>query len=409
MTEEPGSQSRQLLDELFDRNQLPIRRGAIFDFCPAPLDLVELRQHQRIEGMLLGVAVGDALGHSTEWKYDSEMRHRQFGIILDHVAPPNSTAGRISDDTQLTFWTVERLLRLGRFDFDDLAQCFAERRSKIVGFGKNTVASLQRHSERFTTGKPERHQCAGDPLVDGRGNGALMRFAPLVLPHLKRPAPDLWADAALSGLITHGHTCALSSVVAFTHLLWETLRRPRGSAPAPEWWLDQYIRVASDLETAQLSWPPGSDQLPSEFRDFRGTLCDLVDVNVRRAWRRGVSVRDACSLSCFGSRADILQTVPAVLYILMHHADSFESAVIAAVNETKDNDTIAAIVGAIVGALHGRDRVRQKWIDGIRSKSLGVENLTLLDDQEVVIRMASQAARRFAGQKPGGLLFGDDF
>jgi hypothetical protein len=93
----------------------------------------------------------------------------------------------------------------------------------------------------------------------------------------------------------------------------------------------------------------------------------------------------------------------------MHHADSFESATIASVNETKDNDTIAAIVGAIVGALHGRDRIRQKWIDGIRSKSLGVEGLALLDDREVVERMANQAARRFAGQKQGGLLFGDDF
>jgi ADP-ribosyl-[dinitrogen reductase] hydrolase len=408
MTEEPGSQSRRLLDELFARNQLPIRRGAIFDFCPAPLDLLELRRHQRIEGMLLGVAVGDALGHSTEWKFDSETRHRQFGLILDHVAPPNSTPGRISDDTQLTFWTVERLLKLGRFDFDDLAQCFADRRSKIVGFGKNTVASLQRHTERFATGKPERHLCAGDPIVDGRGNGALMRFAPLVLPHLKRPASDLWADAALSGLITHGHPCALSSTLAFTHLLWEILRRPLGSAPDPEWWLDEYLRVASDLETVPLPSPLHTDQIPGEFRDFPGTLCEFVDVKVRRAWKRGVSLRDACSLSHFGSRADILQTVPAVLYILMHHADSFESAVIASVNETKDNDTIAAIVGAIVGALNGRDRVRQKWIDGIRSKSLGIEGLALLDDQEVVVRMANQAARRFAGQKQGGLLFGDD-
>ena len=41
------------------------------------------------------------------------------------------------------------------------------------------------------------------------------------------------------------------------------------------------------------------------------------------------------------------------------------AALIAAVNDTKDNDTIAAIVGAYVGAIHGREKIRAKWLDGI--------------------------------------------
>ena len=55
----------------------------------------------------------------------------------------------------------------------------------------------------------------------------------------------------------------------------------------------------------------------------------------------------------------------------MHHADNLPSAVIAAVNDTKDNDTVAAVVGAFTGALHGRRAIRQKWLDGISSSSLG--------------------------------------
>lgn len=38
-----------------------------------------------------------------------------------------------------------------------------------------------------------------------------------------------------------------------------------------------------------------------------------------------------------------METVP---YILMRHADDPEEAIVRAVNDTKDNDTIAAIVGA---------------------------------------------------------------
>jgi len=404
MNEQP-SPSQQLLDELFEREMIPIHRGAVYDRCPEALDLLEIRRHDRIEGLLVGVAVGDGLGHSTEWQYDAEKRNLQFGTIVDHVGSSTSTPGRLSDDTQLTFWTVERLLARGHFDFDDLAQCFTERRSQIVGLGRNTAAALRRHEERIAHGSPARHACAGDPRLDGRGNGALMRFSPLILSHLKQPSTDLWADATLSALITHGNGCSLSSSVAFTHLLWEILRRPLGSAPDPEWWLDEYVKIARDLETTPLPSPLNADPVPQEFRDFQGTLWQFVDINVRRAWRDGISIRDACSPRWFGSRADILQTVPSVLYILMSHADSFESAIIASINDTKDNDTIAAIVGAIVGALHGRGRVRQKWVNGIRSQCLNIEGLTDLKDREVIERVARHAARRFAGSKAGGLLF----
>jgi ADP-ribosylglycohydrolase len=43
--------------------------------------------------------------------------------------------------------------------------------------------------------------------------------------------------------------------------------------------------------------------------------------------------------------------VPTVIYILMRHGHDPEEAIVRAVNDTKDNDTVAAIVGAAVGAL----------------------------------------------------------
>jgi ADP-ribosyl-[dinitrogen reductase] hydrolase len=39
----------------------------------------------------------------------------------------------------------------------------------------------------------------------------------------------------------------------------------------------------------------------------------------------------------------------------MRHADDPEEAILRAVSDTKDNDTIGAIVGAAVGALHGEN------------------------------------------------------
>jgi len=36
-----------------------------------------------------------------------------------------------------------------------------------------------------------------------------------------------------------------------------------------------------------------------------------------------------------------------------------------AVNDTRDNDTIAAIIGAAVGALHGREALPSRWIENL--------------------------------------------
>jgi len=46
----------------------------------------------------------------------------------------------------------------------------------------------------------------------------------------------------------------------------------------------------------------------------------------------------------------------------MKHGHNLEEAIIRAVNDTKDNDTIGAIVGAAVGALHGKRAIPERWI-----------------------------------------------
>lgn len=39
-----------------------------------------------------------------------------------------------------------------------------------------------------------------------------------------------------------------------------------------------------------------------------------------------------------------------------------EDAIVRAVNDTFDNDTVGAIVGATVGALHGRQGLPERWL-----------------------------------------------
>jgi ADP-ribosylglycohydrolase len=53
----------------------------------------------------------------------------------------------------------------------------------------------------------------------------------------------------------------------------------------------------------------------------------------------------------------------------MRHAHDPEEAIVRAVNDTKDNDTIAAIVGAAVGALHGRRGMPDRWIEKLSGRT----------------------------------------
>src|SRR6266700_174879 len=102
---------------------------------------------------------------------------------------------------------------------------FAERR--IFGVGR-TVAEACRASR---DGWPWY-----DAAQQSAGNGALMRVAPVVLPHLKSPSSALWEAAVLAGAVTHNDATSIAACVAFVGMLWELL--DMAIAPQPVWWID---------------------------------------------------------------------------------------------------------------------------------------------------------------------------
>jgi hypothetical protein len=104
-----------------------------------------------------------------------------------------------------------------------------------------------------------------------------------------------------------------------------------------------------------------------KFSDYEGPLWQFVQEKLSWAYSEGMSVLDACS--AWYSGAYLLETVPSALFVLMRHAHDPEEAIVRAVNDTKDNDTIAAIVGAAVGALHGREGIPNRWIENLSGRT----------------------------------------
>lgn len=104
-----SSNNRQTLKHLFKNQLIDIKGSNIFDNTPIPMP-IEFN-YDRIEGMMLGLAIGDALGITTEGMRARE-RYNAYGEIRDYI--PNryvdKPIGFPSDDTQLAFWTLEQMI-----------------------------------------------------------------------------------------------------------------------------------------------------------------------------------------------------------------------------------------------------------------------------------------------------------
>ena len=119
---------------------------------------------------------------------------------------------------------------------------------------------------------------------------------------------------------------------------------------------------------------------------WRGPASAMLDGPVRSALARGDDVRDACN--AWYSGAYLLETVPSVMYILARHGHEPEVAMLKAVNDARDNDTVAAIVGAALGAAHGTGWIPQRWIDGLPGR-------TQASDDGRVYELIDAAVARF--------------
>ena len=316
-----------------------------------PNDLPAALTFDRVDGMLLGLAIGDSLGNTSESMNPSD-RQRLYGEITDYLPNPHADGrpvGLPSDDTQMAFWTLEVLLEDGYIDPDHLARRFSQER--IFGIGQSVREFLAGYKEQDTHWRN-----AGTPSA---GNGALMRIAPVVLPHLKRPSANLWADAALAGMVTHNDRASNAACVAFIAMLWDLQYE---QPPDKHWWLKHYCEIAGLLEGDRTCYKSGMPGL-----NYAGPVWRFTQEQVTQAVEKNWSTLDVSNT--LGSGAYLLETIPITLFVLMNYGHDPEQAIIRAVNDTRDNDTVAAIVGAAVGALHGKSALPARWIRNLLGRT----------------------------------------
>ena len=332
----------------------------------------------RVKAMLMGMALGDALGAPTESMVPTERRRvygfiRNLGVGTGHAIDTRRHGILTTDDSQLAFWTVEHLLEDGGYHPRELAARFCGG-GRLRGSGYTTRTFLL----NIACGLPWYEAGVTNMAAS---NGALMRIAPVLLPYLAEPSCELWAEVALAASLTHDDSASTAACLAWVAMLLELLGMDE--PPKPMWWVERYVTLCRPLERG--TYRPRGGQ-PA---DFSGPLWRLVEQEVTPVARGEVDLDDA--LGRWHSGAYLLETVPCLLAILAALSHEPEAAVLTAVNETKDNDTIASLTATAVGALHGPAAFPERWTDAFDGR---------LDRERRgrVQALSRKAARNFAAK-----------
>ena len=197
--------------------------------CPGKTDPAGIRD--RALGAFLGLAIGDAVGTTLEFRSrDAQPRLQDMTSGGPFALPP----GAWTDDTAMALALADSLAASGTLDGRDLMDRFTRwwRNGEYsctgacFDIGNATRAALDRY---VRTADP----FAGSTHPRTAGNGSLMRLAPVALRFGNDPS-RLVDTAAEQSRTTHGAEEAVDACRAFAELLAEAIAgSPRAALLAP--------------------------------------------------------------------------------------------------------------------------------------------------------------------------------
>ena len=284
----------------------------------------------RFRGCLLGLAAGDALGTTLEFK-----RPGSFEPIEDMVGggPFGLGPGQWTDDTSMALCLATSLLECGGFDAADQMQRYVRwwREGYLSSTGScfdigNTVsAALSRFVQH---GDPY----AGSTDPRSAGNGSLMRLAPVPM-YFAGDAAEAIAMAADSSRTTHQAQEAVDACRYFAGLLIGAL-----------WGVDKDTLLSPGYCPVEGLWE--RDSLAEKIaRVAHGSFKDRNPPDIR-------------------GTGYVVASLEAALWAF-HRSNNFREGALLAVNLGDDADTTGAIYGQIAGAHYGAEAIPAAWRDNL--------------------------------------------
>jgi ADP-ribosyl-[dinitrogen reductase] hydrolase len=262
----------------------------------------------RALGAYLGFACGDALGATVEFMSPKQIQKR-YGVHTEMIGGGwlGLEPGQVTDDTQMSLALGQAILDHQGWNLKAVADNFlAWLESDPPDVGNTCRRGIVRYRDDGVL--------IGLPREDEAGNGACMRNLPVVLATLNRPDDfELWSLE--QSRITHHNPLSDAATLALGRMT-NLLIHGQG--------LDAYLLEA--------------ERLINQYREF--AYCPYPG-------------------KASGYIVDTVQTV-------LHHffnTESFESCLIATVNQGGDADTTGALAGMLAGAKYGLDQIPVRWLE----------------------------------------------
>lgn len=291
-------------------------------------------------GCLLGGAIGDALGFTTENLSRARIK-KKFGRLTDYYVNP--TGAYYTDDTQLTIALAETLIENNGFDRPTFRRKLA--RWWIVP---------PRLSGRST--KNAALKCLLGLKQTGRnvpGSSGAMRAAPLGLFYYD-DEDALFEKTVDCCRVTHVHNSAIAGALVSTFSVAYCLKQQTFEKGA-------YLAKIADVAA----------QFDTEMSQRLLALEAMLDWDEEKVLKKLLE-----NSKVFGSPiGDIISTA---IYAFIKTPHNYAESVIFCINAGWDTDTMAAINGNTAGAWNGLTGIPHKWVDNLENGYKGKDYLVNL-------------------------------
>ena len=292
---------------------------------------------ERARGALLGLACGDSLGTSVEFK-----PRGSFIPMTDMVGggPFKLVAGQWTDDTSMALCLASSQIEKG---FDPLDQMKRYMRWYEHGYMSSNGRCFDIGNatyEALMTIKRTGNALAGSTSLDSAGNGSIMRLAPIPIRYLD--TPELALDLCVKqSRTTHQAPECLMSCRLFGEVLIRALQgKTKEEVLAPS---QQVLRMSPGLKSVA-------------------------------AGRYKTKTMDQIRGSGY-----VVQSLEAAFYCFWN-TNNFKDCALMAANLGDDADTTCAVVGQIAGAYYGQAGIPTEWLE----KLTMCEEIGALADQLVL-------------------------
>jgi ADP-ribosyl-[dinitrogen reductase] hydrolase len=284
----------------------------------------------RAVGALLGLAVGDALGTTLEFR-----RRDTYPLLTDMIGggPFNLKPGEWTDDTAMALALADSLIARGELDEHDLMRRF------LSWYEQGTYSCTGTCFDIGITTRQAlmRFKASGDPIAGSSdpntaGNGSLMRLAPVAI-RFHRDRAKLRDAAARQSKTTHAAGEAVDACIVYAEMLADAIE----GQP-----------VSAVLQGRQGNWAGAVAKIAA--RSWRGKL--------RHQIRASGYVAHSLEASLWS----------------VARSGTFAEAVLLAANLGEDADTTAAIAGQLAGALHGASTIPSGWLSKLLWKDRIVQS-----------------------------------